>query len=89
MIPWRQWRRRRVRSWRFNKGTKVAGFVSAGLINPEKKQHETVITADGGAGANGEEIDVGEEEEEGNDDEGELMQKSIPAAVLGGLASRK
>ena len=70
-------------------GTKVAGFVSAGLINPEKKQHETVITADGGAGANGEEIDVGEEEEEGNDDEGELMQKSIPAAVLGGLASRK
>ena len=67
-------------------GTHVAGFRSAGLVNPDRageKVGQGGLTMDGAGGiVNREEIDL-------DDDDGGVAEKSVPDAVLGSLAKRQ
>lgn len=63
-------------------GTRVAGFVSAGIINSEQYKEEAANKAKAAA-ANPEDIALDEEEEEG---EPQLEAKPVPAAVFGGVS---
>ena len=78
------------------RGTTLAGFVSAGVIQQGKDGDGSggaaaPAAAAGGAGANPEDIDLGEDDEDAGDDGGggfEPAQKAVPAAVFGGLGKR-
>ena len=83
------------------RGTTLAGFVSAGVIQQGKDGEggggaAAPAAAAGGAGANPEDIDLGEDDEDAGDDGGggagaggfEPAQKAVPAAVFGGLGKR-
>ena len=72
-------------------GTRLPGFVSAGVIQPEKASDDGGTAAEAAAAANPEdiELDEGEEEEDGPvvDAAGvQIEQQAVPDAVFGGLA---
>lgn len=72
-------------------GTRVKGFVSAGVIQQGNTQGGEGEGAAAAAPANPEELDLGEEEEGGGGEGGEaveLQQQAVPEGVFGSLAKR-
>lgn len=66
-------------------GTRVTGFVSAGVINSEQYKEEANKKAKAAA-VNPEDIALDDEEgEEGQGNDAQLEVKAVPAAVFGGL----
>lgn len=72
-------------------GTRVKGFVSAGVIQQGNDGGEAAGGAGAAAPANPEELELAEdgEEEEGGEGEGvQLEQQAVPEAVFGSLAKK-
>jgi len=71
-------------------GTRVSGFVSAGVIQQTQQQEGGGGGAAGGAVENPEDIDLGDDdEEEAISDGGETAVKSVPEGVFGALKRQK
>ncbi|KAG7675051.1 hypothetical protein Ndes2526B_g07899 [Nannochloris sp. 'desiccata'] len=72
-------------------GTRVPGFVSAGVIQQTQQQEGGV--ASGAVVENPEDIDLGDDDEEENEGEGEegveIATKSVPEGVFGALKRQK
>ena len=77
-------------------GTRVPGFVSAGVIEHKEKPGEGQGGLGGGgveeAGANPEDIDLGDEDDDGDDVDDapavEVATKTVPESVFGSLGDR-
>lgn len=64
-------------------GGRRVGFVSAGVISQSGENAGKPVTG------NGEDIELPDEDESDGDDNVEIAQKEVPAAVFGGLARKR
>lgn len=67
-------------------GTSVAGFKSAGLVNPEKKAEEAAAVP---GIANQEEIELDDDDAGDKGGEMDVEERPLPEGVLGSLAKRQ